>query len=44
MNKKLKLNLIKEAQERLIDKPQNWAHEITHHFRVLELAKRIVKK
>jgi len=44
MDKNLKLNLVIEAQKRLIEKPRNWAHEITHHFRVLQLANRLVKK
>ena len=42
MNKKLKLDLTIEAQKRLIENPQNWAHEITHHFRVLQNAHRII--
>jgi HD superfamily phosphodiesterase len=43
MDKKLKLKLVKEAQERLVNSPRDFAHEITHSYLVWQLAKRIVK-
>lgn len=42
MNKRLKFELIKEAQRLLVNNPQDYAHDITHHSRVWLLAKEIV--
>lgn len=42
MNKKLLLNLIKKAQVNLVEYPQNYAHEITHHYRTWLNAKEIM--
>lgn len=39
---KLKLELIQEAQKYLLDHPQDYAHEITHHYRTWLIAKEIV--
>ena len=43
MNKKLKITLIKEAQRNLIENPQDSFHDITHHYRTVLLAKKIVE-
>lgn len=43
MDIKLKLQLISQAQKLLIDNPQDPMHGITHHYRVVQLAKQIVK-
>lgn len=42
MNKHLLFILIKEAQTNLVSNPQNYAHEITHHYRTLLNAKEII--
>lgn len=42
MNIKLKLELIKQAQQQLVNNPQDSMHEITHHYRVVSLAKQLV--
>lgn len=44
MNKKLLLNLIKEAQVNLVNNPQNYAHEITHHYRTWLNAKEVMSR
>jgi hypothetical protein len=41
METKLLMNLIKEAQLNLVQNPQNYAHEITHHYRTWLTAKEI---
>lgn len=38
MNKKLKFELIRQAQRLLVENPQDYAHELTHHMRVWTLA------
>jgi HD superfamily phosphodiesterase len=38
---KLFFQLIKEAQQNLVNNPQNYAHEITHHYRTWVNAKEI---
>lgn len=42
MDKKLKTNMIKQAQTHLINSPQDYLHEITHHYRTFLLAKNII--
>ncbi len=42
MNKQLLLTLIKEAQTNEVNNPQNYAHEITHHYRTWLNAKEII--
>ncbi|KKS20340.1 MAG: hypothetical protein UU77_C0029G0021 [candidate division WWE3 bacterium GW2011_GWC1_41_7] len=42
MDKDLLLKLIKEAQTNLVNNPQNYAHEITHHYRTWLTAKEIM--
>jgi hypothetical protein len=41
MDKNLKIDLIKQAQNHLINNPQDYLHEITHHYRTVLLAKDI---
>ncbi len=43
MNKELKLKLIEEAQRLLVQNPQNILHDITHHYRTLQFARKIIK-
>lgn len=42
MNKDLLFKLIKEAQTNLVNNPQNYAHDITHHYRTWLTAKEII--
>jgi len=42
MEKGLLLKLIKEAQTNLVNNPQNYAHEITHHYRTWLTAKEVI--
>lgn len=41
MDKKLKIELIKKAQHYLVTAPQDYLHDITHHYRTVLLAKEI---
>lgn len=42
MDTKLKLELIQKAQRELVGNPQDPMHEITHHYRVVQLAKQLI--
>lgn len=42
MDKKLKTDFIRQAQTHLINNPQDYLHEITHHYRTFLLARGIL--
>ena len=43
MEKKLKLDLIREAQKHLTNNQRDWAHDVTHHYRTVQLARKIAR-
>lgn len=42
METKLKLELITQAQQHLVNNPQDPMHDITHHYRVVQIAKQLI--
>ncbi|MEX1061545.1 MAG: hypothetical protein WEC39_00290, partial [Patescibacteria group bacterium] len=43
MDKVTKLKLIKQAQQYLVSNPQDYLHDITHHYRVVLIAHEILQ-